>query len=351
MICPEIFSSSGYDKRVMTNDPKTQPNWLINPLSLPCNLPDWGLITVEGPDAASFLQNQLTNSVLGLNRVFPGSIAQGNSAARLIGYCTPKGRLMASAWLGLFPSGENADDRFALFISKDIAASIAKRLSMYVLRSKVKVTDLSDQWSVAGLYGSDDQILDFKLNMDFIALRMPDVLVDHQSVSRLLIAHPKNDLLKQSNSTKELDVWNTLEVLSAIPRIVQATQEQFVPQMINFESVAGVDFKKGCYPGQEIVARSQYRGAIKRRLQLAHFSSDDLGAGLVSPGTELFHSDDPTQPAGMVVLSASNPVNLGCIDLQIECKLEALEKGEIHLGSALGPVLKIDPLPYPLIEI
>ena len=112
-----------------------------------------------------------------------------------------------------------------------------------------------------------------------------------------------------------------------------------------------LDFKKGCYPGQEIVARSQYRGAIKRRLQLAHLSGGELDEGLVMPGVELFHSDDPSQPAGMVVLSALNPGELDRIDLQIECKLEALERGEIHLGGAEGPVLKIDLLPYPLIEI
>jgi folate-binding Fe-S cluster repair protein YgfZ len=121
--------------------------------------------------------------------------------------------------------------------------------------------------------------------------------------------------------------------------------------MINFESVAGVDFKKGCYPGQEIVARSQYRGAIKRRLQLAYFKSNALAADTAIPGTELFHSKDPSQPAGMVVLSARRTVDPERVDLQIECKLEALEGGEIHLGSIEGPVLKIDAIPYPLLEI
>jgi hypothetical protein len=121
--------------------------------------------------------------------------------------------------------------------------------------------------------------------------------------------------------------------------------------MINFESVAGVDFKKGCYPGQEIVARSQYRGVIKRRLQLAHTSLDSLGSASIAPGAELFQVNDPAQPAGMVVLSSVSPIEPNKIDLQIECKLDALESGEIHLGSVQGPVLKIDSLPYPLIEI
>ena len=331
----------------MTNTSQIQQNWLDNPSSLPCNLPDWGLIVVEGPDAASFLQNQLTNSVLGLTHTMPGQIAQDFAGTRLVGYCSPKGRLLASAWLGLFPLTQDAEDRFALFISKDIAASTAKRLSMYVLRSKVKVTDLSNNWNVAGLFCTHTQLADIKIDSDCINLRLPNVLVGEQTVARLLMAHPKETSLAAENSDKRLSAWNTLEVLSAIPRIVQATQEQFVPQMINFESVAGVDFKKGCYPGQEIVARSQYRGAIKRRLQLAHV----MNASDISPGLELFHSDDLGQPAGMVVLSAQCPYERSRTDLQIECKLEALEAGEIHLGGPDGPVLKIDSLPYPLIEI
>jgi folate-binding protein YgfZ len=335
----------------MTHSAQIQQNWLENSSSLPCNLTQWGLIVVEGVDAASFLQNQLTNSVLGLNRTLPGSIAQGHSGSRLVGYCNPKGRLLASAWLGLFPSTSDGEDRFVLFISRDIAASTAKRLSMYVLRSKVKVTDLSANWSVAGLYGADEITNSTKLADQCLVLRLPDVLVGSQSIARLLLAYSNEAPIQTENSTDILVAWNEFEILSAIPRIVQATQEQFVPQMINFESVAGVDFKKGCYPGQEIVARSQYRGAIKRRLQIAHVMIPELNDDYALPGAELFHSNDPGQPAGMVVLSTKHPVEPGRIDLQIECKLEALEGGEIHLGSATGPVLKIDSLPYPLIEI
>ena len=311
-------------------------------------LSKWGLIFVEGPDAASFLQNQLTNSVLGLNRTISPQIAYSYPSARLLGYCSPKGRLLASAWGALMPRDASADDRFALFISKDIAASTAKRLAMFVLRSKVKVADVSALWNISGYFGLSDAISSFTINDPQIGLRLPDVLASNQSYGRVLIAQEKvNELCDQA----ALDMWNDLEVLSAIPRIVLATQEQFVPQMINFESVAGVDFKKGCYPGQEIVARSQYRGAIKRRLFLAHILEKDLPIDSTQPGTELFHSQDPSQPAGMVVLSAPSPLDPGRTDLQVECKLEALEHGEIHLGSPQGPVLKIGSLPYPLIEI
>ena len=313
------------------------------------SLPQWGLIFVEGADAASFLQNQLSNSVLGLNRTLAPQIAQTHDSVRLVGYCNAKGRLLASAWLGQFPEDANAPDRFALFISKDIAASIAKRLSMFVLRSKVKVIDASSQWSVSGYCCNDSNITDLQIESGQIGLRLPNVLANNQTYSRALIAWENNSSDKQLSDDSMQ--WDHLEVMSAIPRIVLATQEQFVPQMINFESVAGVDFKKGCYPGQEIVARSQYRGAIKRRLQLAHTSIDSLGSVSIAPATELFQVNDPSQPAGMVVLSSPSPTDPNRIDLQVECKLDALESGEIHLGSVQGPVLKIDLLPYPFIEI
>lgn len=315
-----------------------------------CPLPDLGIIFVEGPDAASFLQNQLTNSVLGLHRTFYPDIARTPSAVKLIGYCTPKGRLIASAWLALVPRDDSADDRFALFISKDIAASITKRLSMYVLRSKVKVMDATQDWRILGFCSPLSQPSSVAVDEMQISIQLPDVQVQGQTFSRVLVAqpHPVNSMDCQNGV---LDTWNDLEVLSGIPRIVQATQEQFVPQMINFESVAGVDFKKGCYPGQEIVARSQYRGVIKRRLSLAHLSSDQLHGAPFGPGVELFHSEDLTQPAGMVVLSAQSVFEPHRIDFQVECKLEALDHGEIRLGSSNGPVLKIDVLPYPLIEI
>lgn len=314
-------------------------------------LPNWGLIFVEGPDAAALLQGQLTNSVLGLNRTLPKQIAQGNNSARLIGYCNPKGRLLASAWLGLYPADQNADDRFALFISRDIAASTAKKLSMYVLRSKAKVIDASNDWDIFGalIESKDEATLNVASNA--LALQLPSVLDEGKSFSRLLFATPRAEETLPKVNGDLFNIWNSLEVLSGIPRIVQATQEQFVPQMINFESVAGVDFKKGCYPGQEIVARSQYRGAVKRRLQLAHAESNPLTLELAIPGTELYHSSDTAQPCGMVVLAAPNPNQTQRVDLQVECKLEALENGEIHLGNSAGPVLQIDPLPYPLIEI
>jgi folate-binding protein YgfZ len=125
-----------------------------------------------------------------------------------------------------------------------------------------------------------------------------------------------------------------------VPQVTAATQEQFVPQMINLELLGGVNFKKGCYPGQEIVARSQYLGKLKRRTALA--SVDNAAA---RAGDEVYSAADPDQPCGMVVNAAPN--GAGGADLLVEMKLAALEE-EVHLGSAAGAPLRFLPMPYPL---
>jgi len=306
-------------------------------------LSDWGLLLVEGSDAGSFLQGQLTNSILGMTRTPPAAIAQNYSGVRLSGYCTAKGRLLGSAWICLSTDAEQ--DRFALFVSRDLAATFAKRLAMFVLRSKAKVVDVSHTWTVYGVLGPANTT-PANLPSDAIALTMtqPSGAGDQE---RILFA-TQTLLPSQSTSSQYLAAWNAAEIASAIPRIVLATQDQFVPQMINLESIGGVDFKKGCYPGQEVVARSQYRGAIKRRLYLAQVETALAHAG---PATEIIHESDPGQPAGMVVLSAQHPSDAGLVTLQIECKSELAQSGKLHLGKADGPPLVLGNLPYSLIEI
>jgi tRNA-modifying protein YgfZ len=134
--------------------------------------------------------------------------------------------------------------------------------------------------------------------------------------------------------------WRWLEVCSGVPRVTAATADQFVPQMLNLELLGAVNFKKGCYPGQEVVARSQYRGTLKRRTYLLSC------AAALAPGMEVFHSLDPGQPAGMVVLAAS-PASRAHAAL-VELKMAALQDGTLHAGSAEGPLLAASPLPYPL---
>jgi folate-binding protein YgfZ len=221
---------------------------------------------------------------------------------------------------------------------------------MFVLRSKVKVLDLTESIDIYGYAAETNESRDDLSKMvampGIITAELPAVSINQVQTKRYLLAVPKTQAMGDVHDLA-LQAWNWLEIQSAIPRITQATFEQFVPQMINMESLRGIDFQKGCYPGQEVVARSQYRGTIKRRLQVAHLNHREA----ILPAAEIFHSDDPSQPCGMVVLAALHPLVNDRMDVQVECKLEALQSGSVHLGSATGPALSFAALPYPLIEI
>jgi folate-binding protein YgfZ len=293
-------------------------------------LSDWTTLRTHGADAATFLQGQLTQDVTGLLR----------GQARLSGYCSPKGRLLAS-----FIIWRIGDEEFGLLCSADLAAAVRKRLSMFVLRARCRIDDATGQWSVFGLAGPAaaqwagaaippwrvrEQGLQWLIGLD-AADRVP----------RWLLVQPA-DMPPPALPALEGLAWQWLEVMSGVPRITAATAEHFVPQMINFEVVGGVHFQKGCYPGQEVVARSQYRGTIKRRMHL--FAT----TGSAHPGQEVFHSGDAAQPAGLVVNAAALP-GAGTRVL-VEVKLAAFEGGSLHLGSVEGPLLQRLPLPYPVAD-
>ena len=293
-------------------------------------LPDWTLLRAHGADAANFLQGQLTQDVVGLQM----------GEARLSGYCTAKGRLLAS-----FVVWRMGADEFGLLCSTDVAAAARKRLSMYVLRARCRIDDESNAWSVFGLAGAKTQ----QLTKDAPAwtarqqgaqwlIALPPAL----QLPRSLLVLPAGEL-PPALPPSDPQAWQLLEVMSGVPRITAATTEQFVPQMVNFELVGGVHFQKGCYPGQEVVARSQYRGMVKRRMHL--FAT----TGTAQPGQEVFHSDDAAQPAGMVV-NAAQVAGADC-RLLAEVKLAVLDGGRLHLGSADGPLLQRLPLPYSVADV
>jgi folate-binding protein YgfZ len=296
-------------------------------------LAEWGVIRAKGEDAGSFLNGQLTQEALKLD------VGQ----ARLAGYCSPKGRLLAS-----FVMWRSAPDEILLACSADLLAPTLKRLSMFVLRAKCKLSDASAElalWGVAlpGLLhdAADHPIPATPYATSAIgagtAIRLPDAA----GATRLLWAAPA-DATPPWATTGQAEVWNWLEVQSGVPRIVASTVEAFVPQMINLELVGGVNFQKGCYPGQEVVARMQYRGTLKRRMVL----SEGASAGVA--GAEVFAAADPDQPAGQVVLSASLPHPEGGARhaALIEVKRALAEAGELHLGAADGPLVRLRELPY-----
>ena len=202
----------------------------------------YGLISVSGEDARDFLHAQLTNDIKGL--------ARGRAA--LAGWCTAKGRLLATFLV------VPVQDGFLLQLSRDLVPAIVKRLSMFVLRSKVKVADATASWTQVGSWGEDGEP-----RGELGVLEAGDSLIVRVGDKRFLKIVPAAQPVE---ATAAEERWRAQEIQAGRPWISAATQDQFVPQMVNLEKLGGVDFHKGCYPGQEIVARAQYRGEVKRRM-------------------------------------------------------------------------------------
>ena len=199
----------------------------------------YGLLVVTGADARDFLHAQLTNDIQNLPV----------DRAALAGWCTAKGRLLASFLV--IPSS----DGFLLQLARDLAPSVARRLSMFVLRSKVSIADESDAWAQYGIWDKSARVVGVAWDGGVVTARVDD--------GRFLRMGRGLSLAE----TKAEEAWTLDEIRAGRPLISAATQDQFVPQMVNFETLGAVNFQKGCYPGQEIVARAQYRGEVKRRLK------------------------------------------------------------------------------------
>jgi len=303
---------------------------------------DLGLIGVAGEDAAGFLHNQLTNDVEHL----------GAGEARLAGYCTPKGRLTAT-----FLMWKEADGIY-LQLPRAIQAPLQKRLSMFVLRAKAKLRDATDEpqrQAVLGLGGAKAESALRTHVPELPAAPYAKVEGAAGTVLRLADAFGAPRYLWLTSSETAIAAlpalrtqlafggnvaWHLAAIHAGVPQVSQPTQEQFVPQMVNFELIGGVNFRKGCYPGQEIVARSQYLGKLKRRMALA-----TLANAAVRAGDEVFTTADPDQPCGMIVNAAPN--GDGGADVLVEIKLAALEQ-EVRHGSAGGTALSFLALPYAL---
>ena len=291
-----------------------------------------GVIRADGPDAASFLHGQLTQDFALL----------GATEARLAALCTAKGRVIAS-FVGIRPQPET----ILLVCSRDILAATLKRLSMYVLRAKAKLSDATDQFALYGLAGTAMAANGLEatalpgqrtaIGNDISAVS----LYPANGVPRAMWIAPAGSPAPEGPAL-DSELWQWSEVRSGIVTVTTPVVEAFVPQMINYESVGGVNFKKGCYPGQEIVARSQFRGTLKRRTYLVQADAP------LSAGQEVFAAGDAEQPVGTVAQAAPAPG--GGWAALISIQISALATGGLHAGSADGPALRVEPLPYPLLE-
>lgn len=300
-----------------------------SPTSVLAPLTDQGVIRASGPEAADFLQNLLTNDVKNLP----------SDETRLAGFCTPKGRLLAlfHIWRDTVTEGD-----VLLMLPREILPAMLKKLSMYVLRSKVKLSDATGELALWGWAGSSPNPSDAPRGTAMLRLNR----TEHPALS--LCVAPLADLaewgptLFADRSAIGLPAWHWLQVAAGVPTVVTATQEAFVPQMLNMEllAVAGISFSKGCYPGQEIVARTQYLGKIKRRMYHARLAGDAL------PGTPVFAPDTGDQPCGSVVSVARAPND--CIEALVCVQSGAVDGGEVRLGTPDGPAIVVLELPYSL---
>jgi len=301
-----------------------------------CELASLALIRFTGPDARAFLHGQLTCDVEAL---MPETSTYGS-------YCTPKGRVLATFLL--WRSG----DDYLMQLPRALREPLQKRLSMYILRSRVKAVDATGEWALLGVSGASAGAL-----ARLVAGQAPAAAHgvthgrDGVTVIRLpgeryqLIVPAPNaqavkELLAHQAEVTDETYWNWLDIRAGIPLITPETQEAFVPQMANLDLIGGVSFTKGCYPGQEIVARTHYRGTLKQRMYRASLPEGEPP----HPGDKLYSPETGTQACGVIVNAAPAPD--GVFDVLAVMQIAVAEGHEVHLRSPDGPELELQGLPY-----
>ncbi|MDE2132489.1 MAG: folate-binding protein YgfZ [Betaproteobacteria bacterium] len=291
------------------------------------------LIRATGDDAQAFLQGQLTQDVAALD---PDRVLWA-------AHCSPKGRMLASFLLW------KQDRDIWLDAPDELADAALRRLRMYVLRSRVTLEDARAAWARFGLCGTPDAGFWEAVGCPSAPPagrhdRQSEIMRVTLSPERLLLVVPAAQADRWRTRLSEWmalgtpEDWIRAAVRDGVAEIRTATQDEWVPQMLNWDLIGGISFKKGCYTGQEIVARTHYLGKTKRRL--LRFRS----AGRAEIGQPLY-GPDPAAPAGKVALTA--PTDEGT-ELLAVVQLEALAAGPLHLGEAGGPSLEPLPLPYPV---
>lgn len=304
------------------------------------DLSHWGLVAVHGADAATFLQGQFTNDIR----------AVGDDEGQLSGYCNAKGRLLAL--LLVYRRG----DRYWLCLPLELTEAVIARLRMYTLRAKVELRDAGDACVRIGLAGPPCEAV---LRQAFGRLPAEAYAVRQGDATTLLrLPGTPARFLLMGDAGEVQDVWSTavarqatpvgaaywqlLEIRAGIPVILPQTQERFVPQAVNLDVLHGISFTKGCYTGQEIVARMHYLGTLKQRMYLAEVQSDHP----VQPGDSLYGANADTKHSiGTVVIA--QPVPPGrCQALLAVLGMDAAQRGKLHLAAPDGPELILKTMPY-----
>jgi tRNA-modifying protein YgfZ len=301
-----------------------------------CDLTPLAALRVAGPDAASFLQGQLTNDV--------AALAEG--AAQYSAWCSPKGRMLAN-----FLLLRTGDSTFEILLPSSMIAAIRKRLTMFVLRSKVAIEDTSAEWVRVGIGGPAATGALHAASID-----VPPLFQCRALGGGLIVGLPGGrfvalmqaagaeafwDRLSRAALPAGFPVWQWLTIRAGIPIVTAETTDRLVPQMANWDGLDGVSFRKGCYTGQEIVARTQYLGRLKERTYLGH-----VGASPPPAGEKLYSAAFGEQSCGIVLNAAASPD--GGSDLVAALQIAAAQSGDVHIGSPQGASIALMPLPYPL---
>jgi tRNA-modifying protein YgfZ len=291
------------------------------------------LIRVAGADAHTFLNAQLTNDVTPLD----------TDHSQIAAWCSPKGRMLA-----LLRVIRRSDD-YLLQLPMTLRDDVLKRLRVYVMRSKVTLESVDVDWVRLGVSGPNAETL-----VRQMADRLPSIA--GRLVLRLPGLHPRFEILttpaeapaawnalKHGATPAGYGVWQWHDIMAGIPSVSPSTSDAFVPQMANLDLIGGISFSKGCYPGQEIVARVHYRGRIKERMFRAHVEGKTPVAG-----DSIYAPNLPGQAAGTVVSAQPSPDSGS--DLLAVIHLSSVQAGELRLGEPDGATLSLGALPYALPE-
>ena len=293
-----------------------------------------GIIKITGEDKQTFLQGQLTNDTRNISA----------SDSQLSSYCTPKGRMMTS-----FRIFSDIDNNWYIVIPLQSLESTLKRLRMFVLMSKVELTDVTDSMAAIGLEGDITSLFDKKLpdktdqtihENGISLIRVTTHRDRYMAVGQTEAVQQLWQKAEQANAAGTLN-WRLADIEDGIPNVFESTREAFIPQMTNLQLINGVSFTKGCYTGQEVVARMQYLGKLKRRMYSVSFDHD----GIPQPGDDIFSSTSSSgQGAGKLVdvIATGNNHFKGLAVLEIS----GVENGEFHLYDDQGPALQVSPPPY-----
>jgi folate-binding protein YgfZ len=302
--------------------------------SVVADLSHLGVLGVAGPDAEAFLQGQLSCDVAGL----------GTDASTFGSYCSAKGRMLASFLLW------READGFGIALSRTLAGAIEKRLRMFVLRAKATVVDRSAERVLIGVAGGAAEAALHAAagtppQQAHRVARSDGVTVLRLPANRFLVAAvpDRATAVWEALSAKLRPVgtpcWEWLDITAGMPLVTARIQDELVPQMANLELIGGVSFQKGCYPGQEVVARTQYRGRTKRRMFLAR-----VQGAAPTPGDPLYSEDLGDQASGAIVNAAPAPG--GGFDVLAVVHTSSAADSTVHLGSPDGAPLRFRPLPY-----